>query len=640
MPATSVDLRSEREAPDRTAQQSYREELERQMCEKKAWREREKKEIEAYELKADLKVKQDLAEQEAKAAGPGAARAADKGKENSTRPAPDRTAEQSWREELERQVYEKKVRLEHEKKEIEAYELKADLKLKQDLAELAAGPGAAYKGKENSAVQQDQQQAPQQGQPSQPLAHISKVLPTTEQPIQEGTHDPPTHLDRQPNQGGHDRKPQAARPTHDPPHVDRQLEAEWRQRHISSSAGHISTSADGDLRRQLEHERQRVRQLTDECEALRQREAQQQQQLRAVQERQGEWERRRAQDELEWRSLLEVALHSQGPLGALFGALSGSLSGGAPPLATDAPAAWDTRLRAWAWAWAWAWVAPRTQRRASAAQAAVAAHAASVSTCRQRQYMPPASARADAAHLAPQLASHLAPRSAQVAAAGGAEDAGGSGADAARGGSAAAAAGGHAAAACHPCLHSRPHPRQAVCAVRARGPIGHAAVAPRHAAGVGGRPAGGRDRGAGRCQCLRVRCVRLQAAVCRPQSAAQAWVRGPQLARQAGVCGPALVGGRRPAAALVGDPAAAAASAFQCRLRYGGARHGTERGGTRHRAERGAAEASRRLPQAWHRPSRWQSPSRRHLPSKRGAADFHHLTKAARGAAAWRPIEL
>ena len=119
MPATSVDLRSEREAPDRTAQQSYREELERQMCEKKAWREREKKEIEAYELKADLKVKQDLAEQEAKAAGPGAARAADKGKENSTRPAPDRTAEQSWREELERQVYEKKVRLEHEKKEIE-----------------------------------------------------------------------------------------------------------------------------------------------------------------------------------------------------------------------------------------------------------------------------------------------------------------------------------------------------------------------------------------------------------------------------------------------------------------------------------------------------------------------------------------
>ena len=367
MPATSVDLRSEREAPDRTAQQSYREELERQMCEKKAWREREKKEIEAYELKADLKVKQDLAEQEAKAAGPGAARAADKGKENSTRPAPDRTAEQSWREELERQVYEKKVRLEHEKKEIEAYELKADLKLKQDLAELAAGPGAAYKGKENSAVQQDQQQAPQQGQPSQPLAHISKVLPTTEQPIQEGTHDPPTHLDRQPNQGGHDRKPQAARPTHDPPHVDRQLEAEWRQRHISSSADHISTSADGDLRRQLEHERQRVRQLTDECEALRQREAQQQQQLRAVQERQGEWERRRAQDELEWRSLLEVALHSQGPLGALFGALSGSLSGGAPPLATDAPAAWDTRLRAWAWAWAWAWVAPRTQRRASAA---------------------------------------------------------------------------------------------------------------------------------------------------------------------------------------------------------------------------------------------------------------------------------
>jgi hypothetical protein len=394
MPATSVDLRSEREAPDRTAQQSYREELERQMCEKKAWREREKKEIEAYELKADLKVKQDLAEQEAKAAGPGAARAADKGKENSTRPAPDRTAEQSWREELERQVYEKKVRLEHEKKEIEAYELKADLKLKQDLAELAAGPGAAYKGKENSAVQQDQQQAPQQGQPSQPLAHISKVLPTTEQPIQEGTHDPPTHLDRQPNQGGHDRKPQAARPTHDPPHVDRQLEAEWRQRHISSSAGHISTSADGDLRRQLEHERQRVRQLTDECEALRQREAQQQQQLRAVQERQGEWERRRAQDELEWRSLLEVALHSQGPLGALFGALSGSLSGGAPPLATDAPAAWDTRLRAWAWAWAWAWVAPRTQRRASAAQAAVAAHAASVSTCRQRQHVPPASAHA------------------------------------------------------------------------------------------------------------------------------------------------------------------------------------------------------------------------------------------------------
>ena len=212
----------------------------------------------------------------------------------SERPAPDRTAQQSYREELQRQVCEKKVRREREKKEIEAYELKADLKVKQVLAgetATAAGPGpagTADKGKENSAVQQDQHQL---------LAHSSKALSTTEQPVQEGTHDPATHLDRQPNQGRHDRNPQPAR-ANDPPHLDRQLEAE-RPRHISSSADHISTSADPELRRQLEHERQRVRQLTDECEALRQREAQQQQQLRAVQERQVEWERRSAQDELE-----------------------------------------------------------------------------------------------------------------------------------------------------------------------------------------------------------------------------------------------------------------------------------------------------------------------------------------------------
>ena len=250
MPAMGVDLRSERSAPDRTAQQSYREELERQMCEKKVRREREKKEIEAYELKADLKLKQDQAADEAAtAAGPGAARTADK-------------------------------------------------------------------GKENSAAQQDQQQAPQQGQPSQPLAHSSKALSSTEPPAQEGTHDPPTHPDRQPNQGRRDRNPQPAQATHDPPHRDRQLEAERQQRqHISSSADHISSSADADLRRQLEHERQRVRQLTDENEALRHREAQQQQLLRAGQERQGEWERRSAQDELEWRSLLKVA--SQWPLSGL-----------------------------------------------------------------------------------------------------------------------------------------------------------------------------------------------------------------------------------------------------------------------------------------------------------------------------------
>ena len=233
----------------------------------------------------------------------------------SERSAPDRTAQQSYREELERQMCEKKVRREREKKEIEAYELKADLKLKQDQADdeaaTAAGPGAARtadKGKENSAAQQDQQQAPQQGQPSQPLAHSSKALSSTEPPAQEGTHDPPTHPDRQPNQGRRDRNPQPAQATHDPPHLDRQLEAERQQRqHISSSADHISSSADADLRRQLEHERQRVRQLTDENEALRHREAQQQQLLRAGQERQGEWERRSAQDELEWRSLLEVA---------------------------------------------------------------------------------------------------------------------------------------------------------------------------------------------------------------------------------------------------------------------------------------------------------------------------------------------
>ena len=534
----------------------------------------------------------------------------------SERPAPDRTAQQSYREELERQVCEKKLRREREKKEIEAYELKADLKVKQVLAgevATAAGPGpagTADKGKENSAVQQDQHQL---------LAHSSKALSTTEQPVQEGTHDPATRLDRQPNQGRHDRNPQPAR-ANDPPHLDRQLEAE-RPRHISSSADQISTSADPELRRQLEHERQRVRQLTDECEALRQREAQQQQQLRAVQERQVEWERRSAQDDLEWRSLLEVA--SWWPLSlwwratacygypSRLGHTASGLSLGCSTHTRGMPRQHMPRL-----------LRP------------------------QRQHMPPASARTDVAHLAPhlapRLAPHLAPRSAQVATAGGAEDAGGGGGDAARCSGAAAAAAWHAAAARHPRLHPRLHPRHAARAVRARGPFGCATLAPRHAAapppGVGGRPAGGRDSG-GRRQCLRVRCVRLQAAVCRPQSAAQAWVRGPRPALQARVCGPALVGVRCAAAAPVTAPVAAAGTAFECRLRYGEACHGTERGGARHRAERGAAEASRRLPQAWHRPSRWQSPSRWHLPSNlvepRGAADLHDLMRgkgALRGA--------
>ena len=197
------DLRSERQAPDRTAQKSYREELERQMCETKARREREKKEIEAYELNVERKVQQALAAEAAAASGAGAA-------------------------------------------------------------------GTAHKGKENSAVQQDQQQAPQQGQPSR-----AKALSAREQPVQEGSHDPATHLDRQPSQTRHDRKPQAARSTHEPPHreglpvlpepsepssraVAVTGRAAERQQHVSSSEEPISTLADADLRSHLEYERQRV----------------------------------------------------------------------------------------------------------------------------------------------------------------------------------------------------------------------------------------------------------------------------------------------------------------------------------------------------------------------------------------------
>jgi len=208
------DLRSERQAPDRTAQKSYREELERQMCETKARREREKKEIEAYELKVERKVQQALAEEAAARSGAGTA-------------------------------------------------------------------GAAHKGKENSAVQQDQQQAPQQGQPSR--AHSAKAL--REQPVQEGSHDPPTHLDRQPSQTRHDRKPQAARSTHEPPHLEVHREglpgllearadsepsarsvavtgrAAERQQHVSSSEEPTPPPADADLRTHLEYERQRVSSL-------------------------------------------------------------------------------------------------------------------------------------------------------------------------------------------------------------------------------------------------------------------------------------------------------------------------------------------------------------------------------------------
>ena len=50
MPA-AASLRSERETPDRAAQQSYREELERQVSEKRERRGREKVEREAFELK-------------------------------------------------------------------------------------------------------------------------------------------------------------------------------------------------------------------------------------------------------------------------------------------------------------------------------------------------------------------------------------------------------------------------------------------------------------------------------------------------------------------------------------------------------------------------------------------------------------
>ena len=192
----------------------------------------------------------------------------------SERETPDRAAQQSYREELERQVSEKRERRGREKVEREAFELKQEIKLAAQRKQLASLEEVEKAGSAGAADKENatgQKAGKQTGQQARPPAESSKPLSTTEQPdeqldqlpdqqpAQDDSHDRPpgrgtherTQLDRQPHDPAHldqhsargrldppthmiGRQPQAARgtrdqparATHDPAHLHRQLEVE------------------------------------------------------------------------------------------------------------------------------------------------------------------------------------------------------------------------------------------------------------------------------------------------------------------------------------------------------------------------------------------------------------------------------
>ena len=190
-------------------------------------------------------------------------------------PPSNRAQQQSYLEDLDRQMKEKKERLAREKAELEAFELKQDLQAKR-------------MEEEEAARRQEEAKRRQEG--SKTVAEAVKRGGSSN----EGA-DKENSVAQQQSEDAHARR--AAKPQ-------------------AASVAQGGADEVAQLQRLLEVERQRVRQLTEEAASVRQALREEvkeevRQELREeliheqMEQRQSEWERRCRQDEAEWRRQAE-----------------------------------------------------------------------------------------------------------------------------------------------------------------------------------------------------------------------------------------------------------------------------------------------------------------------------------------------